>query len=871
MTVSRQPAANLRVVPPETSPPPATVGRHDELARIAAAVGALASGRGTTLVIEGPGGIGKSHLVGESVRAAHEVGWKVFSASGSELERQRPFGPLLDALGCRTDHPDPARSAIGRMVRGSGVAEPLSEGATTRFAVQDAIVDLVESWLVREPLVIAVDDLHWADAATVAAIGALARLSPALPLLLVVATRPLPRSADLDALVRELNGPGQHLLSIAPLSADEARRLADTWGAADVGSAATVERAGGNPFLLRYCLSSDGEDAGAVRALLGGLASGTLRALRVAAVYGRTFRPADLTPHLEGAPSEQFDALAAAVRAGILVEQGPRLAFVHDLVREEIAQDIPIPLRLALHRAMWEVGSAAGVDPLVTLHHLLAVAEAGDADAVRSLRAAATRQVDTNPGEAADLFERAAALAKPLGWALRGEIAVEQMTALRLANRPADAHALAEEVSGWPIGAEALARVEHDAALALRFLGRLPDSIAWMRRALARRALGPELDSWGWSFIVGSLVWSLAPDETVRDAIEQARAEAAAAGDLAAAVQAICADSSAQWMAGRVAEAQRLAEEATRMAVPLGNAVWPAPALFKALALITAGDPMGAVASIAPWGRLAERRGDLWALSRMEMVTALGLFDAGDFGAVEAHADTIMRIGDQTGGANGQPMAQALSGLVAVRRGDLDLAREFADAGHVVAGSPCVDPAGLPFLGWLDAEIAYAEGDLAGGRAVLDATYDLVVAAAPIAQLWLAPLVASWAAADGDAARVESVAVLVRSAADLARTARADAVADECARLAESMARPGSKSRPEPVRARRTTTEPVGSGLTPAELAVLELVAEGLPNLAIADRLFLSKRTVESHVSRMYVKLGVGTRVELAHRWMAST
>ena len=348
--------------------------------------------------------------------------------------------------------------------------------------------------------------------------------------------------------------------------------------------------------------------------------------------------------------------------------------------------------------------------------------------------------------------------------------------------------------------------------------------------------------------------------------------------------------------------------------------MWPAPALFSALALLTDGDPDAAIATITPWGRRAEQAGDLWALSRMEMVTAWAQFDAGDWDNVTAHCETIVRIGVETGGANGQPLAQAMAGLVACRRGDLETARAMSAEGQRILSTPCVDPPGVPFLAWLDAELAEAAGDDAGGRATLDATFDVVAAVGPIGMIWLAPSVCRRAIETGDSERArlvvdrlvttlvgsergghlirlcramadgdtESIATLAAhpmatrfpamardawlAAAALHRTSRRAgeerACLDEARRIEAVLGMLAGPNAAKPRVSRSRATAAPHERLTPAETNVLRIVADGLTNAAIAERLFLSKRTVESHVSRMYVKLGVSTRVELARVYL---
>ncbi|HEX6344970.1 LuxR family transcriptional regulator [Umezawaea sp.] len=160
------------------------VGRHREERRVAEVVDAARAGRGGSLVLDGEAGIGKSALLAHAVRAAPD--FRVLRASGAEFEQELPYSalhqlcaPVLDRL---TDLPDRRREALR-------IAFGLAGGTPEPFQVGLAVLDLLTAVSGERPVLCAVDDAQWLDAASSQAMAFLARRVAADPVAVVLALR----------------------------------------------------------------------------------------------------------------------------------------------------------------------------------------------------------------------------------------------------------------------------------------------------------------------------------------------------------------------------------------------------------------------------------------------------------------------------------------------------------------------------------------------------------------------------------------------------------------------------------------------------------------------------------------------------------
>src|SRR5690349_6670570 len=159
----------------------------------------LARGRGSSVLIEGEPGIGKSALVRAAVTEAPEAGGQVFWGAGDELGQELPLLPFLDALRVREPSANPRQNTIVRLLRGEVAAD---RGTDVPAMLAEQLLALVAEQCEVRPTILVIDDLQWADQASVALWGRLAKAVQRVPLLLVGMMRPVPQRDDLLALRR---------------------------------------------------------------------------------------------------------------------------------------------------------------------------------------------------------------------------------------------------------------------------------------------------------------------------------------------------------------------------------------------------------------------------------------------------------------------------------------------------------------------------------------------------------------------------------------------------------------------------------------------------------------------------------------------
>jgi predicted ATPase len=181
--------------------PARLVGRDVELELLVGRLESVRRGSARCAVIEGEAGIGKSALLAGLIEVATERGVAVLRADAHPLEAARPFGPLIDALGLRSGVGDERRAGIARLLsEGGEAAAPLGPGQL-QVLVVEAIIDLLESISDRQPLLLVIDDVHWAEGATLLTLEWVMRRLTWAPVMLVMAARPAPRSSELARLL----------------------------------------------------------------------------------------------------------------------------------------------------------------------------------------------------------------------------------------------------------------------------------------------------------------------------------------------------------------------------------------------------------------------------------------------------------------------------------------------------------------------------------------------------------------------------------------------------------------------------------------------------------------------------------------------
>jgi DNA-binding CsgD family transcriptional regulator len=494
--------------------------RANELERIDALLALAQADSGDILLITGPAGIGKSVLLGVAGERAHLAGMQVLSGRGRELEGGFSFGvarqlfePLLaGAVGTKRDAllAGAARRALTALEDETGAAPPMA-GSDPSFAVVHGLYWLAVNGSRTAPVLVAIDDLQWADHASLRFVLYLADRLAGLPVALAVTWRTgdavAPGTADGLARLEQIAAGG--VVSPGALSREAVGTLlSGSFGTAPsagfAGSCHAVT--GGNPFLVRELietLRAEGigpGEAGAER--VAGLAPRSvaqqvaLRVARLGPTAGELARAAAILGDeaaLRNAAALAgmglADAAASADRlAGIGVfEPGTPLRFVHSIVRRAVHDDIPQAEHGLRHAAAARLLAAEGADPDVVCAHLLVCEPAGSPEVVDQLRVAAARAVGRGAPESAAAYLRRA-LAETADVSLRAALLHELGLAEKVLADPAAVQHLREslELASDPVQRAAVAP---DLAELLVLTGQWDAGAAFIQAALEELAV----------------------------------------------------------------------------------------------------------------------------------------------------------------------------------------------------------------------------------------------------------------------------------------------------------------------------------------------------------------------------------------------
>ena len=487
----------------------ALAGRDSEMALLTGLVTKVAGGRGGAVLIEGEPGIGKSALVRAAVAQAPEAGCQVFWGAGDELGQALPLLPFLDGLRVREPPANPRREVIVRLLRGEVAAD---RGTDVPAVLAEQLLALIAEQCAVRPAVLVVDDLQWADPASVTLWGRLARSAGQVPLLLVGMMRPVPQREDLLALRRAAGGAAR--LELTGLTgaavADLVAALAG--GRPDGGLLRLAGGAAGNPLYVTELITAlrrgskvritgtgaatltagsvPGSLSAAIADRLGFVTQPVREVLRAAALLGVDFTVTDLAIILDRNVADLVRAIDDARAAGVLAESGNGLGFRHPLIRAALYEEMPAPVRAAWHRdAGRALAEADAPADRVARQMLQAIAGPGgtpepmDQWMLNWLTDAADLLVGQAPQVAADLLRRAVA-DSPAG--LQHD---------RLAARLADAlYRTGDRTAAEAVASQALAHAsEPDVVVDLHWTlaqcrmraGESAESLATLDRALA--------------------------------------------------------------------------------------------------------------------------------------------------------------------------------------------------------------------------------------------------------------------------------------------------------------------------------------------------------------------------------------------------
>ncbi len=919
--------------------------RDVELETVGRLLAGACAGSGGAVVFEGPAGIGKSSLLAAARTAAAEV--RVLAARGGELERELPFGIVRQLLeSVVMAHGTGERDAL--LAGAAALAKPVlfaadpEAGVEPSFSVLHGLYWLTVNLADAQPLLVAVDDVHWADVASLRWLIYLARRLAGVPLALVLATRPTGPGRVQELLDELLVIPEVAVLQPGGLSEQAIAMFAVQLLAAEPDPefvTACQQATGGNPFLLRELfgelhrrgLAPRRQNAGlasqlsshgvgrAVRARLRRLPPGCTALARAVAVLGDPAEPtlaAQLADLDDGAASSAADALAQAV----IFEPGRWLAFVHPLVRSSVYSELSSRERARYHEGAARLLAGAGEATDRIAVHLLATHPGGDAATVNTLRQAATGASNRGAPDVAVTYLRRA-LAEPpppelepvlvheLGKAaLRaGELgmAIEQ---LRQATRDLADGRLRAEAANALGSALFLAHRPGEAMTDLTaVIDELPDS---------EREQGLRLQATRWVAVRGSVtVWRrlqatgerfAGTSRTPRTVGERLQV-AAAAYDAA--------------RTGTARQARELALQAFANGRllddpgPESGGFWIVPTVL----LLAQADDDGARVSTAviEW---AEHHGSLPAFSMAVQLRAYHCLRRGAL--AEAEADAVSAL-EHPGLSGFPPYGRiALANVLLARGKPAEAAEVFAQGGS--------EPAAAGHIRYLQTRARLREASQYPGEALED-----LIACGRLERAWeihtpafstwradAAPLLASLGRHDEarvlareelercsafgapgplgvslrtlgliepgvsgiglleqavthlqrSPARLEHALALLelgaatrragrrgdareplREALELARGCGADAVA---VRAHDELIAAGARPRRDPTESR--------SNLTASELRVARIAAEGMTNRQIAQALFLTENTIETHLRSVFRKLQIRSRSQLA-------
>ena len=410
------------------------IERESELSAIQASIRSAAEGLGAALVVEGQAGMGKSSLLREAVRRASAAGMTVLTAQGAPLERNFGFGvvrQLFDRTIGRADAEQ--REALLGGVAALATPAVSPEAREAAPGQQSAIVHglywLTEGLAEQAPLLLAVDDAHWADVPSQRFLAHLVRRIEGVPVLVAIAVRTGDPQVDPSSLSELLATPGVHRLQPSALSAAGVEQLIEA--RLGPGDPAFIEAcrvaSGGVPYLVEELaavlavdrVSPISESASRIAeagprtvanatmlqlSRVSAAASDVARAMAVWGPHARLDRVAALARlDLDDARS----AIDALIGMGILAPGRP-VRFAHPLVQQAIYDDLPPESRAAAHglAAALLAGEGAAIEEVAA--HLLLSAPMGRGDVVDRLRDAAGRSLARGAPQSAVAYLRRA-------------------------------------------------------------------------------------------------------------------------------------------------------------------------------------------------------------------------------------------------------------------------------------------------------------------------------------------------------------------------------------------------------------------------------------------------------------------------------
>ncbi len=415
----------------------ALVERDLELAHIDDLLERASGGAGGAVVVEGPAGIGKTSLLTAAGESARRIGYAVAHARGGELERDLPFVVVRDLFRQAIEQSgaedrDDVFVGTARFATTVTAPEPGS-GAPEPAIVFEGLVQLAENIAAGAPLLLAIDDLHWADPSSAHFVGYLASRLDGQRVALLLATRPAYEHADVRLLDTLRRAAGARILQPSPLSLNAATELVRRRfeSPAPEFAAACHKASAGNPLYLgalldaaaglgltgaaqdAATLSELGPEAVAVsvRGRFAALPSDARELASAIAVMGSDAELRHVAQLADLDDARSAAAAATLQRAELIVAEEP-LAFVHPVVRA-IVYELRTPIeRAADHARAARLLHAASAPAYRIGPHLLAATRSAETWVVDDLREAARDALKrAAPDQAVAFLERAVEVA----------------------------------------------------------------------------------------------------------------------------------------------------------------------------------------------------------------------------------------------------------------------------------------------------------------------------------------------------------------------------------------------------------------------------------------------------------------------------
>jgi DNA-binding CsgD family transcriptional regulator len=369
--------------PPESVPGRGLVGRGQELGVIADMLAHTGAGQGGVVIVEGEPGVGKTALLDEVVQETERAQTRVLTSTANELDMRMPFAAIRSWLPAAQSSSDSTAAMIERaraLLRGEGAGD--AGAIAWEASVVDIVVDIVESLCATGPITLLMDDAHWADRSSLRAVARLHEVTDELPVLIVLALRPLPHIDALTALLDQLAAAGVTRITLGPLAERDGADLASDMLGAPVGPALAraLSWTAGNPLFITELVAGL-QQAGQLTALLDGtvelttattgddprlptslteailrrldyLPTNVRRVLSLAAALGASVEAGELTTVLGAEAAEIDNVIKLATQARVLSPSQEGLArpssnsdailtFRHDLIRRVFAAQVP--------------------------------------------------------------------------------------------------------------------------------------------------------------------------------------------------------------------------------------------------------------------------------------------------------------------------------------------------------------------------------------------------------------------------------------------------------------------------------------------------------------------------------------------------